>query len=55
MPIKQNATQHDLSLKHLEWLNNNFSNVETRIIDLDRVFQSFENNEHQLEMNSVKY
>ena len=43
MPIKQNATQHDLSLKHLEWLNNNFSNVETRIIDLDKIFQSFEN------------
>ena len=43
MPIKQNATQHDLSLKHLEWLNNNFSNVETRTIDLDKVFQSFEN------------
>ncbi len=43
MPIKQNKTQHDLSLKHLEWLNNNFSNVETRIIDLDKVFQSFEN------------
>ena len=43
MPIKQNATQHDLSLKHLEWLNKNFSNVETRIIDLDKIFQSFEN------------
>ncbi len=43
MPIKQNATQHDLSLKHLEWLNNNFSNVETRTIDLDKVFRSFEN------------
>ena len=43
MPIKQNATQHDLSLKHLEWLNNNFSNVETRTIDLDKFFQSFEN------------
>ena len=43
MPIKQNTTQHDLSLKHLEWLNNNFSNVETRIIDLDKIFQSFEN------------
>jgi len=43
MPIKQNATQHDLSLKHLEWLNNNFSNVETRTINLDKVFHSFEN------------
>ena len=43
MPIKQNATQHDLSLKHLDWLNKNFSNVETRTIDLDKFFQSFEN------------
>ena len=43
MPIKQNATQHDLSLKHLDWLNNNFSNVETKTINLDKVFQSFKN------------
>ena len=43
MPIKQNAIQHDLSLKHLDWLNNNFSNVETKTINLDKVFQSFKN------------
>ena len=24
MPIKQNSTQHDLSLKHLDWLKKNF-------------------------------
>ena len=28
MPIKQNINQHDLSLKHLDWLKNNFDNVE---------------------------
>ena len=28
MPIKQKSTQHDLSLKHQEWLKKNFSNVE---------------------------
>jgi len=43
MPIKQNLNQHDLSLKHLDWLKNNFENVETRIIELDDVFASFEN------------
>ena len=42
MPIKQNALQHDLSLKHLDWLNANFNNVDTMIIELDDVFKSFE-------------
>ena len=43
MPIKQNLNQHDLSLKHLDWLKSNFDNVETKIIELDKVFDSFEN------------
>ena len=43
MPIKQIKSQHDLSLKHLDWLKNNFENVETKIIELDNVFASFEN------------
>ena len=43
MPIKQNINQHDLSLKHLDWLKNNFDNVETKIIELDKVFETFEN------------
>ena len=43
MPIKQNSSQHDLSLKHLDWLKSKFKNVQTKIIDLDAVFQSFEN------------
>ena len=43
MPIKQNLNQHDLSLKHLDWLKNNFENIETKIIELDNVFASFEN------------
>jgi len=43
MPIKQDINQHDLSLKHLDWLKNNFDNVETKIIELDKVFESFEN------------
>ena len=27
MPIKQKDTQHDLSLRHQEWLKKNFNNV----------------------------
>ena len=42
MPIKQNVYQHDLSLMHLDWLNTNFNNVDTMIIELDDVFKSFE-------------
>ena len=42
MPIKQNPSQHDLSLKHLKWLNTNFENVETITIELDKVFDIFE-------------
>ena len=35
MPIKQKSAQHDLSLKHQEWLKQNFSNVEGITVDLD--------------------
>ena len=43
MPIKQKSSQHDLSLKHQEWLVKNFNNVEAHIINLDKVFETFEN------------
>ena len=42
MPIKQISSQHDLSLKHKEWLKEKFKNVETYIIELDEVFESFQ-------------
>tara|TARA_B100002051_G_scaffold240245_1_gene244030 strand:- start:276 stop:1013 length:738 start_codon:yes stop_codon:yes gene_type:complete len=41
MPIKQKSIQHDLSLKHQEWLKKNFSNVEGYTIELDTLFSSF--------------
>ena len=40
--IKQKATQHDLSLKHQEWLVKNFKNVEAHTINLDKLFETFE-------------
>ena len=44
MPIKQHKTQHDLSIKHKDWLIKNFNNVEGHVIELDDIFKSFENN-----------
>jgi NAD+ synthase len=52
MPIKQKDYQHNLSLKHQEWLIKNFKNVEAHTINLDKLFESFSttlnkfNNEH---------
>ena len=54
MPINQIKEQHDLSLKHQEWLKNKFKNVEGYLINLDKVFLSFKTslnkfqNEHGL-------
>ena len=42
MPIKQNQSQHELSVRHLKWLQDKFTNVETMTIELDEVFRSFE-------------
>ena len=52
MPIKQSKENHNLSLKHQDWLKNNFKNVESHIISLDELFDSFSsslskfNNDH---------
>ena len=42
MPIKQKSSQHDLSLKHQEWLVKNFNNVEAHTLHLDKLFETFE-------------
>jgi len=42
MPIKQKSSQHDLSLKHQEWLVKNFNNVESHTLNLDKLFETFE-------------
>jgi NAD+ synthase len=52
MPIKQIKSQHDLSIKHGEWLTSKYKNVEHKLLDLEKLFDSFEkvlnkfNNEH---------
>ena len=54
MPIKQKSHQHDLSIKHQEWLVKNFKNVKAHTINLDNLFNSFKStlsdfdNEHGL-------
>jgi len=42
MPIKQKLNQHDLSLKHQDWLIKNFKNVEAHTVNLDELFKNFE-------------
>jgi len=41
MPINQIESQHDLSLKHQEWLKKKFNNVEGYTISLDKLFNTF--------------
>ena len=41
MPIKQKENQHDLSLKHQDWLVKKFENVEAHTINLDKLFDTF--------------
>ena len=41
MPIKQKSSQHDLSLKHRDWLLKKFPNVEAHTINLDELFNVF--------------
>ena len=43
MPIKQIKEQHDLSLKHKNWLKEKFKNVEDHLINLDLLFDTFKN------------
>ena len=42
MPIKQKNPQHNLSLKHQEWLVKNFKNVYPHTLNLDKLFETFE-------------
>jgi NAD+ synthase len=54
MPITQIKSQHDLSLKHGKWLKSNFKNVEFKIIEMEKIYNSFKEtlsdyeNEHGL-------
>ena len=49
MPIKQQINQHDLSLKHQDWLIKNFKNVEAHTLGLDKLFETFKSSLFQFE------
>ncbi len=51
MPIRQNSEQHDLSLRHLKWLKSNFNNVNTKVVNLDDIFSSFQKTMHEFDNN----
>ena len=54
MPIKQIKSQHDLSMRHGEWLKSKFKNVEFKLIEMEKMFDCFKDslkdfdNEHGL-------
>ena len=50
MPIKQHKSQHDLSVKHKDWLIKNFNNVEGHIIELDELQNKVTELENQLNL-----
>jgi len=49
MPIKQKKTQHDLGLKHQDWLIKNFKNVEAHTLELDKLFEIFKSSLSQFD------
>lgn len=42
MPIRQRPDLHDLSMRHGQWLTQNFDNVFFEVVDLTSVFDNFE-------------
>lgn len=53
MPIRQNKSLHTLSIKHCEWLKENYKNVVHSNIDLTCVFKAFEKKMIQCQSPSV--
>ena len=55
IPIHQDPKQYELSNKHISWLESNFDNVESRLVDLTGTYDSFteEMNEHDLSSLSL--
>ena len=41
MPIKQIKFQHDLSVKHGEWLKSKFKNIDFKIVEMEKIFNNF--------------
>ncbi len=43
MPIRQHKPELDRSSEHITWLKNQFKNVESDVVELNKVFDAFEN------------
>jgi NAD+ synthase len=43
MPIRQIESQHSLSVKHGEWLKAKFKNSVYKLIEMEKIFDSFKN------------
>ena len=41
LPLRSKPENHNLSIKHQEWLKKRFKNVECHVINLDPVYESF--------------
>ncbi len=41
MPIKQIKTQHSLSVKHGNWLKSKFKNIDYKLVEMEKIFDSF--------------
>ena len=44
MPIKQQKSQQDLSIVHGSWLSKKFNNIKLNTINLENIYNEFENN-----------
>ena len=55
IPIHQDPKQYELSNKHISWLESNFDNVESRLVDLTGTYDSFteEMNGHDLSLSLI--
>ena len=42
MPIKQIESQNELSIKHGKWLTSKYKNVNHKLLELEKVFETFE-------------
>jgi NAD+ synthase len=42
MPIHQDESQYNLANRHIDWLQSNWGNIESHIIDLSKTFTAFD-------------
>ncbi len=53
MPIHQDPKQYELSNKHISWLESNFDNVESRLVDLTGTYDKFNQEMKEQDLSSL--